>query len=686
MTFRLKFPLFVAFSAVITAITFGVISYVNLSGSLLDEAEEQLQTLRTIRHTALVSYLKQTEQTLAVLASSSAVKNTLFETEAAWEGIDLPPDRKTEVLQRLYNAVTPTGDLKTLKTLKIDGLQNYARTHFRLNDWFQLVREQLGYFDISLMTLDGDLIYSADKGREFATNVMDGAWKDEGIGRAFRRVLDAVDDPADDQDRAIFIDFSPYGPLEGRPAAFLAMPVLDSGDPVGVMAIQMPTARINKILQVTDGMGETGETYLVGNDQLMRSDSRFSDPSTILKSAVNTQAVARALEGETGIGITINYRGYEALSSYQPLDFLGTRWALIAEMDRKEIEQSIVDLRRDMTAIGLAVTLALALGGYFLSSVTIRPLAQISEAFATFGQTHQAADIPHTDRQDEIGEMARTFDQVSHEVGAYIKERQRAEANLSKAHGIISGSIDYASRIQRSILPPASFLDEDLSEHFVIWEPRDRVGGDLYWYRRLPDGFLIALADCTGHGIPGAFLTMIATGAMDRASREEPDGDPGRMLSIINKSVQKSLRQHRTDGESDDGLDMGICRIHRGTRRLSFAGAKFDLFVASADTIESIKGDRCGIGYRNIPLDQTFDTIDVGSTEGCAFYLSTDGLTDQIGGERRRMFGKKRFKTLLRSIAGNPMPDQKQAILEALKHYQGREPRRDDISIIGFKV
>jgi hypothetical protein len=239
-----------------------------------------------------------------------------------------------------------------------------------------------------------------------------------------------------------------------------------------------------------------------------------------------------------------------------------------------------------------------------------------------------------------------------------ISERKWAEERLQAAYDVITGSIQYATRIQRSVLPPQSYLAEDLVDHFVIWPPRDLVGGDIYWYRRIATGFLIILTDTIGHDVPGAFMSLISTGALDRTLRATPDGSPSQILHDINQGVKRTLRQDRDEGESDDGLELGVCLIEPGDDRLTFAGARFSLFHAKGDVIEEIKGDKSGIGYRRVPGDQTFTDHVVDRLEGRTFYMSSDGLIDQVGGEKGRMFGKKRFVTLLDSLRGQPMSER----------------------------
>ena len=267
-----------------------------------------------------------------------------------------------------------------------------------------------------------------------------------------------------------------------------------------------------------------------------------------------------------------------------------------------------------------------------------------------------------------------------------ITERREAERQLKDAYDVISDSIQYASNIQRSLLPPEEFLAEDLADHFIIWEPRDVVGGDLYWYRRSQGGFVIALADCTGHGVPGAFMTMLSTGALDRALRDRPDGDPAQLLPLMNRSIKHFLGQNDDEGGSDDGLELGICHIDTEAGKLVFSGARFSLFRVNGNGVEEIKGDKSGIGYRRVPPDQAFTNHEVALENGDTFYMTTDGLTDQIGGEKRRAFGKRRFLDVVVSVQNLPMADQKQRIAVALNEYQGDEARRDDVSVIGFRL
>ncbi|GAB6054386.1 hypothetical protein JCM17960_32060 [Magnetospira thiophila] len=296
----------------------------------------------------------------------------------------------------------------------------------------------------------------------------------------------------------------------------------------------------------------------------------------------------------------------------------------------------------------------------------------------------------------DITERKITEEQIEHQVQELDKARRAtlnmmadAEAARRELQAVLnemSASITYASRIQRSVLPDPATLDSITTDHFVIWEPRDVVGGDIYWALPWGAATLITLGDCTGHGVPGAFMTLISTGALERALLDVPPGDLGRLISLMHQLVQTTLGQESEGGDSDDGIELGMCYLTPGTDEMLFAGARFDLFKVRGDQVEVTRGTKAGLGYRGIPQDQTYDTHRIEGISGSSFYMTSDGLIDQVGGTRRRAFGKKRLMNLLIEIHPLPMDEQKARLRQALADYQGKEVRRDDVSVVGFRL
>jgi serine phosphatase RsbU (regulator of sigma subunit) len=192
------------------------------------------------------------------------------------------------------------------------------------------------------------------------------------------------------------------------------------------------------------------------------------------------------------------------------------------------------------------------------------------------------------------------------------------------------------------------------------------------------------VGDCTGHGVPGAFMTLIAWGLLDRMLRSAGSDSPSQVLTGLHRGVQSLLGQDEDRGETDDGLEAGICFINTKERKMTFAGARFSLWRANRKGVIEIKGDRKGIGYRRYPLETTFNDIALPFDNSDSFYLTTDGLIDQIGGPRGRSFGKRRFQQLLRQNLGASMQQQEEILREALASYQGQQLRRDDLTVLGF--
>src|SRR6185437_10468084 len=181
-----------------------------------------------------------------------------------------------------------------------------------------------------------------------------------------------------------------------------------------------------------------------------------------------------------------------------------------------------------------------------------------------------------------------------------------------------------------------------------------------------------------------AFMTLIAWGLLDRMLRTASSDKPSEVLAGLHRGVRSLLGQNEEGGETDDGLEAGVCFIKPAKREMSFAGARFSLWRANQEDVIEIKGDRKGIGYRRYPQGTTYTDYTFPYDDRDSFYLSTDGLIDQIGGPRGRSFGKRRFLELLKQNRGIPMRAQEESFRRALERHQGEQLRRDDLTVLGF--
>jgi methyl-accepting chemotaxis protein len=221
--------------------------------------------------------------------------------------------------------------------------------HSELHPMAKLFVLERGYYDFFLIGPEGDVYYSVAKEKDFGSNLVTGEWRDSGLARAFQDAMAAAG-----EDRVVISDIQAYAPSGNVPALFMAKAMMGRrGELLGVLAFQLPTDRIAAIMNFTTGMGDTGETYLVGEDLLMRSNSRFSDASTILQTAVDTVTVRQALAGEQGVQFIPDYRGVEVLSAYTQIKSETFSWAVMAEIDKQEILEMAADQRPAIGAIML---------------------------------------------------------------------------------------------------------------------------------------------------------------------------------------------------------------------------------------------------------------------------------------------------------------------------------------------
>jgi len=396
-----------------------------------------------------------------------------------------------------------------------------------------------------------------------------------------------------------------------------------------------------------------------------------------LHTTIVLMAADRSVEN---IDLAVRVDDGPALTALMTLD---REIARQAALRTREVEDALNFVERIGIAIvigtSLLILVLLTVSVSALQTIVIKPVRTMTRVMSNLASGDFATEIPGTDMSNEIGEMARAT-AVFREASI---QRMEADRQLADAHGMITESVQYASRIQQSLLPPPNALDGPVSDHFIVWQPKDVVGGDLYWVKQDKKGCMIVAFDCTGHGVPGALMTTIAVSAIDHAFDET--GDPARLIRQVHQRVKTALNQDSDEGLSDDGLEMGACLVESKRGRLTFAGARFELLISHRGTIDAVKGDKAGVGYRRFPMDQKFNNHVIKLEPGMTFFMFTDGITDQIGGEKRRMFGKNRLKKTLLGSQGYPLAEQGERLLETFQSYQDEENRRDDLTVIGFQ-
>ena len=288
--------------------------------------------------------------------------------------------------------------------------------------------------------------------------------------------------------------------------------------------------------------------------------------------------------------------------------------------------------------------------------------------------------------QQKIVAQEQANRELEQKVAERTQELNLKNAELEKSNKEILSSIRYAKKIQNSLLPNSANVQEIFSDCFIVWRPRDIVGGDVYYIDQLQEKTIIAVIDCTGHGVPGAFMTMLASSGLRRITVDEGCLDPASVLSRLNSIVKTSLQQDTDHVDSDDGLDAAICLVDPDKKLLTFAGANLPLTYIEENNVETIKGDRESIGYKRSVVDYEFTTHRLNINKGMTFYLYTDGIVSQLGGAKRRMFGNHRLRETLLETYRLPTHQQRQQVIVEFENYRAEHDVQDDITLIGFRI
>ncbi|MDP5211638.1 methyl-accepting chemotaxis protein [Pseudoalteromonas tunicata] len=389
---RLKNKLLISFLSlgIIPASFIAIMALLVASNSLEQQAYNQLTSIKSIKKVQIEDYFAKSRADLAVL-------------EQYWQSIANTNQSLTpsEIAQR--------------------------------NDAFfqQFINEQ-GYYDFFVINMTGDVVYTVAKEADYQSNLISGPYARSGLAQLFSKVTLAR--------QAQLLDFSPYAPSNNEPAAFIGLPVIEAGKQVAVIALQLSIEKINHVMQQRNGMGETGESYLVGPDLRMRSDS-FLDPKghsviasfagTVARNGVDTKAVREGLEGVSATEIVIDYNGNPVLSAYTPIEFMGMRWVLLAEIDEAEAFAPVNKLKFLIAMIVLLTVCAVVVVTVMVANSIIRPLG---------GEPKTMQEISE---RIALGDLSTQFEHQGRLSGVY-KAMQIMSQNL---HNVISNIVDSTGQL-----------------------------------------------------------------------------------------------------------------------------------------------------------------------------------------------------------------------------------------------
>jgi len=252
-------------------------------------------------------------------------------------------------------------------------------------------------------------------------------------------------------------------------------------------------------------------------------------------------------------------------------------------------------------------------------------------------------------------------------------------------------SIRYASLIQKSILPPKAIFDKCFKDYFIIWEPKDVLGGDIYFLDEVRDKeYILMLIDCTGHGVHGALMTMLVKALqlqiINDLNKTKKPISPAEILNNFNISIKAILKQYNKDSTSNAGFDGAIIYYNKNSNKIKFASANTPLFYIKNNEVKYLRGDRRSVGDIFTEINYKYREYEIEFDENTKFYVTTDGFLDQIGGDKELPFGKKRFMELIKKAHHLHFKTQKEIFLNELRKYQNSHIQTDDIAVIGFEL
>ncbi len=329
-----------------------------------------------------------------------------------------------------------------------------------------------------------------------------------------------------------------------------------------------------------------------------------------------------------------------------------------------------------------------------LNAVTQAQNEEIARAKNSIEAQNKALAIKNEEIQRKQNELQKTYQDLNYshsklketniDLAATAAALDESNQKLNQSYGKITSSITYAKRIQDAMLPNSEAFESAFSEFFIFYRPKDIVSGDFYWLAEVGDKVVVVAADCTGHGVPGAIMSMAGNAYLNQIVLSQRITDPAEILKALHSNISTALRQKQT--ENKDGMDTSICVFDRTQQVVRFAGAKNPVVYVQKQVYHHIKGDRAMIGGIRDKASNRFTTHEIKVDCPTKFYLYSDGYQDQFGGIKNTKFLSKRFRNLLFSTSNMPMSAQCERIETTFDEWRGKNKQLDDVLVLGLTI
>ncbi|NQY08296.1 MAG: SpoIIE family protein phosphatase [Flavobacteriales bacterium] len=352
--------------------------------------------------------------------------------------------------------------------------------------------------------------------------------------------------------------------------------------------------------------------------------------------------------------------------------------------------------------IGSLLLSLLGIGmGVYLARTISKPILMLKKA----NQLVEGGDLlqyVQIERKDEIGDLSESFNSMVRQLDKTEKKLKHQKALVEEKNRDMVDSIVYAKEIQEAILPSVYELHECFTDKFVLYMPKDIVSGDFYWMQKAGGKTLISVADCTGHGVPGAFVSLVSCNALNSSVKEHGLTQPAEILNKTNSIIRDQFDKNEEGAEMRDGMDLALCSIIKGATSIEYAGALNALWIISSKTpidngvemevnisesgcnLFEVKADKQPIGRHIKQNPYTNHKLDL--NKGDVIYMFSDGFADQFGGERGKKLKSKVFKKHLIKIWNKPLKKQGQILQDLINNWMGDNEQIDDICVIGIRI
>ncbi len=574
----------------------------------------------------------------------------------------------------------------------------YHQIHEKHHGRLCTLIDTFGYDNLLLADHEtGDILYTCKKEVDYATNLLTGVYQNTNLAKIFESARKMAIDSY-----VKMIDFELYPPANNAPAAFIVSPIMDTYQQIGVFIVQLPIHKINKVMTGNykweeEGLGRTGETYLIGKDLKMRTDSRFLienpeeflalqkgqvDPkllnlmstheTSILYQKIQTEAGKAVIRGDSGTMIVNNYRGTPVLSSYKPLyiqDEEQLNWALLAEINQDEVYEAVDQIRNRILFITPFLTLFIILIALLIARNLILPILSLTKGAEKLKEGDLSTRVS-VSSQDEIGTLAATFNQMASSL-------QQTEEALRLSNQEMLYDLTLAGEVQRSIyspITPPPYLQ--VASRFM---PHSKVSGDVYYcHLHHKNTFDFFLGDGTGHGVSAALLTIMANMALVEKAEEES------IIEII-YYLNDMLDQHTPNDKFISGF---YFRINAdGLLTYVNAGHPEALVIPSGgDSTRGITtlpptGKMMGL----FPSDMfPYHAKTCQLEPGDLVFVYTDGITEYSDYEEN-IYGTERFTELLEKSKAEPLDDILTHLFQDIETFSNSHPAEDDLTIMAFQ-